>query len=299
MTDPDDPFHKLKPIDQSALKLQWAAATAVQNATWRFLLGSGNVSVLSQRHQQTVIIAALARRAIVITEAVFCLLRAGLLEGAFALSRTLLEIHFTLKLVMSDDTSKMALRLLGYDCYQRHLYGEKQLRSPVTRKMLEKHKGEKDNVAAKAKSWRDTLEDKAFDNVREELLADLKNRKGWHGKGQQIADAAKAADMEEDYVRSYSLASMYVHAINVAWDFDEQVDGKPMLKAFVREDTNDIVGTLGSVTIELLYILMMLADYRAEDLTRDNKFEAVAKQLTALTNFVNDAFRGVVAKPLA
>jgi hypothetical protein len=60
--------------------------------------------------------------------------------------------------------------------------------------------------------WRSTLlarrllppfEDRAFDTVREELLADIKNQKGWHGKGQRIGDAAKAAGMEEEYVRTY------------------------------------------------------------------------------------------------
>jgi hypothetical protein len=299
MTDPNDPFHRLTPLDQSTLKLPWEAATAVLEATWRFLLGSGDVSVLSTKHQQTVIVAALVRRAVVITEGIFRLLRGGLIEPAFGLYRTLLEIHFTLKLVLEDDTSKMALRLLGYDCYQRHLYGEKQLRNPLTREVLENSIGEKKNVAAKAKSWRLTLEDPAFDTVREELLADIKNQKGWHGKGQRIGDAAKAAGMEEEYVRTYGLASLYVHADNVAWDFDEQSEGKPMLKAFVHEDTGDIVGTLGKVTVELLFILLLVVDYRKPDLIRDGKLGLVADQLTALTNFVNDAFRGVVAKPLA
>jgi hypothetical protein len=299
MTDPNDPFHRLTPLDQSTLKLPWEAATAVLEATWRFLLGSGDVSVLSTKHQQTVIVAALVRRAVVITEGIFRLLRGGLIEPAFGLYRTLLEIHFTLKLVLEDDTSKMALRLLGYDCYQRHLYGEKQLRNPLTREVLENSIGEKKNVAAKAKSWRLTLEDPAFDTVREELLADIKNQKGWHGKGQRIGDAAKAAGMEEEYVRTYGLASLYVHADNVAWDFDEQSEGKPMLKAFVHEDTGDIVGTLGKVTVELLFILLLVVDYRKPDLIRDGKLGPVADQLTALTNFVNDAFRGVVAKPLA
>jgi hypothetical protein len=101
MTDPNDPFHRLTPLDQSTLKLPWEAATAVLEATWRFLLGSGDVSVLSTKHQQTVIVAALVRRAVVITEGIFRLLRGGLIEPAFGLYRTLLEIHFTLKLVFA------------------------------------------------------------------------------------------------------------------------------------------------------------------------------------------------------
>lgn len=204
----------------------------------------------SDRQAREVVVAGLLRRAFVTAQSIAELLFRGHADSAMALSRTLVEIVVTTVVVTNDSTDRMARRLVGYDYYWRHKYGHKLLSDPETRTQIESDPGGKGRTAAISRSWRDQFEGRFFEEVREELLEDLKQNRGWHGLGSTEA-AFKSVNRGVDYLRSFTLSAPFVHGINVEWDFDKVEDGKPFLRDPIEWDGDRLRAPLGMAMFRL------------------------------------------------
>lgn len=207
----------------------WDLARATFVELDQIVRGFAALPVQSDRQAREVVLAGLLRRSFSTAQGVAELVLRGQVENAMALSRTQLEIAVAINLVCDDPTDAMARRLVGYDYYWRHKYGNKLLSDAETRAQIEEISGEKQRTAAITRSWRDQFEGQYFDEVRERLEADLKSNKGWHGRG-SIDDAFASVKRGAEYLRLYTLTSPFVHGTNVEWDFDAVHDGKPFLR---------------------------------------------------------------------
>ena len=216
--------------------------------------------VPTNRQLRDVVLAALLRRALVISGSILKLLHTGLVETSVALSRSLMDIELTIQLIVQDETDDTALRLVAYDYYQRQLFGQKQLSDTATRGVLAEYPGESARVKSASRGWKEQFNSPFFDRVREDLLRDLKEHRGWHGRGTQEEAFAFVGDSPE-YFRQYNLQSPFVHAVNPEADMLEEREGKPFLKPIFATEPEQILPTLALALFRLYHILVnVIAD---------------------------------------
>lgn len=209
----------------------------------------------TQFQLRDVVLAALHRRALVTAASIAKLLREGVIDSSMVLSRTLLDIELTVKLIArADEPQRMAKRLAYYDYRQRQRHGQKQLGNPPTRGVLESYFDDKEYIRSAAKGWKEQLKAAFFDDVRDEVERDLTSQKGWHGKGTQ-EEAFAAIGATPDYFQSYSLQSMWVHGQNVESDMLE-FNGKPILRPILTDKPEEIPAILGLAMIRLYSIMV-------------------------------------------
>lgn len=112
------------------------------------------------------VLATQLRRAIVTAEAIRVLIEAGLEEPSLTEFRTLLDIELSTRLIVSDDTGRMARRFAAYHCLSAKRQGTRILQHPETRRIL--LGGEEYLASTKewTKRWAGYLRDPVFDDVR-------------------------------------------------------------------------------------------------------------------------------------
>src|SRR4051812_16100591 len=129
-----DGFARRQPAIREGPEDPWVAARQLIDFGCLLLEMSGVIPDGSPEAQvRRLVMVALLRRALVTAEGIWLLLSRGLEEDANVLTRTLLDVHLNARLVTSDQTPRMAMRLAAYHYlrYQRH--GERMLRDPGTR----------------------------------------------------------------------------------------------------------------------------------------------------------------------
>lgn len=201
------------------------------------------------------VMVALLRRALVTTEGIWLLLSRGLEEDANVLTRTLLDVHLNARLVTSDPTPRMAMRLAAYHYlrYQRH--GERMLRDPGTREDMLGDAAERAETARIAGSYAAHLKSPLFDVVRDEV----KSSTNWHGFP-SVADAFKSVGASSDYYMSYDSFTSYVHDSNVDADFVERHESQIVVRALTERDPARVQTSLGFAVFRLLDILTTFVD---------------------------------------
>ncbi len=224
------------------------------------------------KHLRDAGLLALLRRAILTTEGVQHLLRAGLLEPAIAGQRTLLDIELAARLIHADPTDHYAYRLAAYHylTYQRH--AQDMLGNRDTRTNMLQPAGRVPEVIEVAKSYARLLEGSVFDSVRE----DIKLERLWHGFP-NVEEAFKSVGQESDYHMTYDSATWFVHASNVDYDYDPNESNADNfeLKPMTCMDANVIRTFLGHTVFRLHSVLTI---YIAERGLPDSaEFKAVSR----------------------
>jgi uncharacterized protein DUF5677 len=202
------------------------------------------------------VVAALLRRMLITTEGNRVLLAVGLLEPAVALSRTLLEIELSFRLILKDTTGQMAKRLAAYHylTYQRH--GQDQLHDRSTRDRATEA-GRAQELARISGSYKRFLEMPVFDDVRKDIRA----KRSWHGYD-SVEEAFRAANQSPDYFMLYDAQTWFVHAVNVDFDYADRTDTQLRLKALVERDPAVVQVQLGYQLLRLVTVLRLIAEHR-------------------------------------
>jgi hypothetical protein len=246
-----DGFARRDPAIREGPKDAWVAARQLVDFGC-LLLEQSNVIPNDDPEGQVrrLVMVALLRRALVTTEGIWLLLSRGLEEDANVLTRTLLDVHLNARLVTSDPTPRMAMRLAAYHYlrYQRH--GERMLRDPGTREDMLGDAAERAETARIASSYAAHLKSALFDIVRDEV----KNSTNWHGFP-SVVDAFKAIGASSDYYMSYDSFTSYVHDSNVDADFVERVENQIVVRALTERDPARVQTSLGFAVFRLLDIL--------------------------------------------
>jgi hypothetical protein len=247
-------FFREQPAHLEGSRDAWALATTTIDFGCALLMAW---NALRAGHEMLdAVVAALLRRLLVTAEANRVLLASGLLEPAVALSRTLLEIELSVRLILQDETGHMAKRLAAYHylTYQRH--GQDQLSDPRTRERA-KEADRVQELARITRSYKNFLALPVFDDVRKEL----RSKRNWHGYD-SVEDAFRAAGESSDYFMLYDAQTWFVHAVNVDFDYADRTEKQIRLKALVERDPAVIQVQLGYQMLRLVAVLRLIAETR-------------------------------------
>jgi hypothetical protein len=209
------------------------------------------------------VLAALVRRALVVTESVVTLIYRGLPEAALPLLRTILDIELNAKLVARDPAEGTAKCLAAYHYFTSQRHQQRILGDRATRAMLEAFEGATEEAAVIARRNKEWFESPGFAEVREKISAG----KPWHGYS-SAEEAFRSAGMSEDYFQSYDGGTMFVHVVNIDFDFASIENGRVMLKGPLTSDAMALVPILGVALGHLHEVLtVFLTDKKINDQT--------------------------------
>lgn len=244
-----DKLMRAQPASREGQPDVWELAkTVIDHAAFILVTASG----LRPEHRiLDLVLATLLRRAIITAEAIRALIEAGLEEPSLATFRTLLDIELNTRLIVSDDTGRMARRFAAYHSLTAKRHGTRILQHPETRRIL--LGGEEDLASTKewTKRWAEYLRDPVFDDVREAVA----ERRNWHGYD-SVEAAFSAVGADGDYRMLYEVFTPFVHASNPESDLDGlSGDGAPMMKALPQRDPRITRGRLGGTLLVLCRIL--------------------------------------------
>lgn len=204
--------------------------------------------------------AALFRRAIVSAEGIRVLFLSGLLEPATACARTLLDLEVAFKILMADETDKMARRLAAHCALQYKKHGQHMMADGPTREKLSAPGGRRNELIATSAKYDELLNSEAFDDVREAVLRD----QHWHGfKNTKLA--FESLGLSTDYVMLYDSYSWFVHGVNVEHDLAASTSAGPELRAFAERDPQLVARGLCLALIKLLDIVGLFCTDRGFD----------------------------------
>lgn len=198
------------------------------------------------------VVAALFRRALIVSESLRVVLWNGLPEAALPLMRTLLDIAVNMRLVTQDPSETTAKRLGAYHYFAVQRHQERILSDPLSRRLVEEFEGGKAQTVDLARKNALWFESPGFMDVRELIVPG----KPWHGY-ERAADAFAAAGMSTDYYQTYDTATLFTHAANIDFDFADIVDGKVLLKAPLNEQPSQLETVLG-VALTHLHAMMAM-----------------------------------------
>jgi len=204
------------------------------------------------------VLIALLRRALVTVEGIINLLARSLEEPAIALSRTLLDIELSIKLIHKDPTDAMAKKLAAFHYYTYQRHGQDMLSDPATRLGQLASTQRIAETVQVARSYSQLLESDVFDDVRD----DVKGAAYWHGH-QRPEDAFRAIGQTSDYFMTYDIGTWFVHAVNVDFDFAASgADEQFQLKALAQRDPKVVQLHLQQALFRLWAILQVYVDER-------------------------------------
>ena len=196
--------------------------------------------------------AALLRRALITGEGIRVLLTHGLEEDAYVLFRTLLDIKVNLRLVTFDETDEMARRLAAFQYLKGQHHITNIFSHSDTRNDLHESTQDLNFTREAGRRKKKFFEMPAFDDIRDAV----KENQYWHGK-KNVEVAYEAVDCITDYIYQYENFSPFVHASNLDVDFDDIVDGIPVLKTFHQQDPSANLNLLKGLSLELIQIYEM------------------------------------------
>jgi Family of unknown function (DUF5677) len=249
-----DLFRRDAPAELEGPQEAWEFAKAVIDHGCYILVQSNQLRAGNEVADLT--IRALLRRALLTAEAIRVNLASGLEEPAFVLFRTLMEVELNLKLLVSDKSGKMALRLAAFHYLTGRRHNHRLLDNKGTREKL-RELGAFDWTRSTTKRMDAYFETPVFDSIR----ADLRLNRNWHGMD-SIQDAFQAIGAEDDYLQLYDLFSPFVHSSNLDFDFegfDEQE--RPQLKALPQRDPIKTLGHLKGTLLVLLRVYEEFLEY--------------------------------------
>lgn len=243
-----DLFMRGEPVGRFCPPEYWAAA--------HHLVDHGNFILLRNKvrpeeRMRDLVMAALLRRALITTEAVTVNLYNGLAEPAVGLTRVLVDIELSAKLVSQDATGKYAKLLGGFSYRSSQQHGQRILGDPQTRRgIAERDPDQLDWLKGAARSYAKHFQSPVFDEVRSEVKAGG----AWHGMTPE--DAFRQAGNSHDYFSSYDLGSLFIHASNLDFDFVER-DGEARIRSMVERDPRRIRPLLAMALHRLLSVMKM------------------------------------------
>jgi hypothetical protein len=194
--------------------------------------------------------SALLRRATVTTEGIVQLLAFGLVEPATALTRTLLDIEVSLKIIHADPTDRMAKRLAAYHYITMQQHGQDMLGDRDTREGSLAGAGRVDEVRQIAGSYKKMLESGVLADVEKEV----RGSRFWHGFD-RVEDAFKSLGQSSDYLMPYDSATWFVHAVNVEYDMIDKTDSTITFRPFVERNPAPITMFIGHTLLRYITIV--------------------------------------------
>ncbi len=217
------------------------------------------------------VLIALLRRALITIEAVVNLLARSLEEPAIAISRTLLDIELSIKLVHNDSTDVMAKRLAAFHYYTHQQHGQDMLSDPDTRLHELTQAQRIAETVQVTKSYARLLDSDVFDDVRE----DVKKTRYWHGYASP-EEAFRAIGQPSDYFMTYDIRTWFVHDVNVDFDFAPSEGNETFqLKALAQRDPQVVQLHLQNALFRFRSILQVYVDERG--LAADPTFAATTR----------------------
>lgn len=254
-----------------------------------------HVTLRQDQRVRDLVMVALLRRGIITAEGCLCLLRHGLLEPAMAQCRTLFDIELTARLVAEDATDRRARKFAAYHYYLMKRHGQRMLSNPQMRAVLKQGEGDWDSTLAATRRHSEYFESNLFDDVRDDVVPG----KPWHGFASQ-EDAFNAVDASGDYLSSYDLGTMFVHAANVDFDFAGIVNGEVQLKIPQTRNTRDLWPTLGLALGRFWSILQLVAADRpipnSATVTLETGESFPIDQLSGLATIVTNALNSLMSQ---
>jgi hypothetical protein len=252
-------------------------------------------AVRPERRVRDLVTAALLRRAVVTVEGIRALVFAGLMEPALSVSRTLMDIELSMKLVLRDKTDQKAHALAASHYLQYQLHGQEMLGNTPTREGMLGSADRIVEVRQIAKSYAAFLESPVFDGVRAELKAD----RFWHGFDRP-EDAFRDIGQEAEYFMTYDSASWFVHGSNVDHDIIDGVGQTITFRPFIDRDPGRIQNVLGLALLKSLELYELFCSDKEIDLDAATGAEATVhidglqperiSSITALRGFVMKEF---------
>jgi hypothetical protein len=209
----------------------------------------------TERRVRDMLVRALMRRALITAEAARLMLARGLHEPLVVLLRALLDVELGLRLVLGDETDRMALRLAlaHYAGGQRH--SQDMLSDPDVRALLEMHQGSTQPTVERARAFAEFANHQQYDAVRTEVSQSMY----WHGYASAKA-AFEAAGLKAPYASLYVSGSQFVHATNLEEDFTH-VDGPTAhVRAFAQADVSRLRPPATNVALRLTSLIQAVAD---------------------------------------
>jgi hypothetical protein len=204
------------------------------------------------------VLTALLRRALVTIEAVVNLLAQSLEEPAIAVSRTLLDIELSIKLIHQDATDAMAKRLAAFHYYTYQRHGQDMLSDRETRLGELVSAQRVAETVEVARGYSHLLESDVFDDVRD----DVKSAMYWHGYPRP-EEAFNAIGQASDYFMTYDIGTWFVHAVNVDSDFlPSDKNESFQLKALAQRDPKVIQLHLQHALFRFHAVLQVYIDER-------------------------------------
>jgi hypothetical protein len=204
---------------------------AVLNRPWKLRPG---------QETRDVVTAAIMRRALATTEAIYNLSYHGLPESAMALLRTLLDLELNIRLVTKDSTARTAKRLAAYHYLLGQRHGQRMVASPETRDTFRKTEGVFEEMLDTTRRYKNWLEAPGFDEVRDEVVPG----RPWHGFN-SAEEAFQSVGMVTDYHQIYDLGTFFVHATNVEFDLAEPQDGHIAVRSPLTDEEPRLLSILG------------------------------------------------------
>jgi hypothetical protein len=211
-----------------------------------FLLEEVN-AVRPGRETRDLVLAALLRRALVTAEGIRRCLFHSLEEPAIALLRTLLEVELNLRIVVADETDRMAKRLGAYHYIKAKRHVTNLLKN---REIQEGDEEFRDFMKGAGKRHKEYFASPVFDEVR----CDLERSQHWHGH-KSVQDAFEAVGGGTEYLQLYDSFSPFVHAANLDHDFVEVVDDQPHMRALIQRDPIPVQHYLKGAVLILIRIM--------------------------------------------
>jgi hypothetical protein len=243
-----DLFHRAQPASLEGPAEAWELAEHVVN--FGCALFSATSTSRPERQVRDLVFAALIRRATVTTEGVVRLLAAGLQEPAMAITRTLLDIDVSIKLVAADGTDRMAKRLAACHYILMQQHGQDMLADPMTRTQSLESSGRIAEVQGIARSYKRLLQGGVLAEVEDEVRSD----QYWHGH-KNVEEAFRATGQSSDYHMTYDTGTWFVHAANIEHDLIDRSDAGVTVRAFVERDPRIIQTLLGYALLRYLMVV--------------------------------------------
>ena len=250
-----DLFHRDQPAELEGPQENWSLAHTVLDfgcallAHWK--------TIRSGHELKDAVLQALLRRCLITTEGLVALLSRGLLEPAIALERTLLDNELAVRLVLSDESGRMAKRLAAFHYLTYQAHGQDMLHDPATRQKHAVEAGRVQELAKISGSYKQFLKMPIFDEVRDEV----RRSRFWHGYA-NAEEAFRAIGEPSDYFMLYDAATWFVHDCNVDFDYAERTDSEMHLKALVERNPEVIQTHLGHQLLRFITVLRLLVEDR-------------------------------------
>jgi hypothetical protein len=250
-----DLFHRARPASLEGPSEAWELATNVID--YGCALFDAITETRQNRQIRDLVLGALLRRATVTTEGIIRLLSCGLQEPAMALTRTLLDIDVSMKLVCQDESDRMARRLAAYHYIVMQQHGEDMLANHETRTRSLETVGRINEVRSIASSYKRLLQQGALADVETEVRAS----RFWHGLA-SVEEAFKATGQVADYHTTYDTGTWFVHAANVEHDLIESSKSGVAMRALVERNPKMVQTVLGYSLLRYVMIVGVFVNER-------------------------------------